>query len=105
MQQQPIYELAVHPAPVLSEFRQRDPSVLYFSNLKKTIECITAALVLHGWEPTINYTAVYRNLKLRERYQTDFSVQGVLFFRVVITKRVLNPVLPLLAMDERPRVR
>jgi hypothetical protein len=105
MNQQPIYELAVHPAPVSSEFRPREPSVIYFSNLKKTIECITGVLVLHGWEPTINYSAVYRNLKLRDRFQADFSVQGVVFFRVVITKRVLNPVLPSLAIDDRPRVR
>lgn len=105
MNQQLIYELSVHPTPVVSEFRQREPSVIYFSNLKKTIECITGALALHGWEPTINYTAVYRNLKLRDRFQADFEVQGVLFFRVVITKRVLNPVLPSLAIDDRPRFR
>lgn len=103
MNQQPIYELAVHQTSVVSEFRQREPSVVYFSNLKKTIECITGALVLHGWEPTINYTAVYRNLKLRDRFQADFDVQGVVFFRVVITKRILNPVLPSLAIDDCPR--
>ena len=103
MKQQSIYELALWQRPAQKELRQREPSVVYFSNLKKTIENLTSALVLHGWEPALNYTAVYRSLNLKDKFSQDYAVEGVLFFRVVISKKILNPVLPMLEIDDKPR--
>lgn len=103
MRQQVIYELAVHSGLQLSNVGRPEPSVVFLSNLKKTVETLTAALALQGWEPGINYTAVYRRLRDRDRFTAEFTAQGVLFFRVVITKRWLNPVLPVLHIDAYPR--
>ncbi len=105
VKQQPIYELAVHLSPASPELRRQEPSVVYFSNLKKTVEFIQSALVLHGWEPSLNYTAVYRGLKLRDRFAREFSAEGVLFFRLVISRKTLNPVLPTLDIPDLPKLR
>ena len=79
--------------------------MVYFSNLKKTVEFVQAALVLHGWEAGINYTAVYRGLKLRDRFAKEFTAEGVLFFRLVISRKTLNPVLPALDLPDFPKIR
>lgn len=105
MNQQPIYELAVHLSPATPELRRQEPSVVYFSNLKKTVEFAQAVLVLRGWEPSLNYTAVYRGLKLRDRFAKDFAAEGVLFFRLVISRKILNPVLPTLDIPDFPKLR
>jgi hypothetical protein len=102
--QQPIYELALHLAPASPELRRAEPSVVYFSNLKKTVEFAQAVLVLHGWEARLNYTAVYRGLKLRDRFAKEFSAEGVVFFRLVISRKILNPVLPALEMPDFPKI-
>ncbi len=103
MRQQVIYELAVHSGLQLNTVARPEPSVVFLSNLKKTVETITTALALQGWEPGINYTAVYRRLRDRDRVTAEFTAQGILFFRVIITKRWLNPVLPVLQIDAYPR--
>lgn len=105
MDQQPIYELAVHLTPAAPELRRAEPSVVYFSNLKKTVEFAQAALVLHGWEAGLNYTAVYRGLKLRDRFTKDFAAEGIGFFRLVISRKILNPVLPALDVPDFPKIR
>ena len=105
MDQQPIYELAVHLFPASPELRRAEPSVVYFSNLKKTVEFAQAALLLHGWEAGINYTAVYRGIKLRDRFAKEFAAEGVLFFRLVISRKTLNPVLPTLEVPDFPKIR
>ena len=105
MDQQPIYELAVHLTPAAPELRRAEPSVVYFSNLKKTVEFAQAALVLHGWEADLNYTAVYRGLKLRDRFTKDFAAEGIGFFRIVISRKILNPVLPTLDVPDFPKIR
>ncbi|MCY7351298.1 MAG: hypothetical protein LH606_11615 [Cytophagaceae bacterium] len=103
MKQQNIYELAIWQRPALQELRRREPSVVFFSNLKKTIENLTSALALHGWEPALNYSAVYRSVNLKGKFSQDYAVEGIVFFRVVIGRKILNPVLPMLEIDDKPR--
>lgn len=105
MDQQPIYELALHLSPAAPELRRAEPSVVYFSNLKKTVEFAQAVLVLHGWESGLNYSAVYRGLKLRDRFAKEFSAEGIPFFRLVISRKTLNPVLPTLDIPDFPKTR
>ncbi len=97
-----IYELAIIPTGTLNTIRQKEPHLAYFSNLKKTVECITTVLALHGWPATINYTAVYRSLKERGKYARDFNLEGSKVFKVVVTAKVLNPVLTTLDIEEMP---
>jgi hypothetical protein len=102
MQQQIIYEVRVSYIGSLNELRKRDPFVVYFSNLKKTIENITGQLALNGWPIKINYSAVYRWLQIRDIFHQDFEVAGNKVFRVTISKKTLNPVLNTLGIDEMP---
>ncbi|OZI06050.1 hypothetical protein BWI93_22485 [Siphonobacter sp. BAB-5385] len=103
MNQQPIYELSIQPYPALPDQRRRDASVVYFSNLKKTVEFLLTTLNIHGWEPQVSYSTIYRNLQLRDKFWQDYEVSGVKFFRVVISKQILNPVLPAVEMEDYPR--
>ncbi len=86
----------------LNTLRQREPTVIFFSNLKKAVECITAELLVNNWPLKINYTAVYRGVKLRSFYACDFDVAGTKVFRIKVVPRVLNPALPRLGLDENP---
>ncbi|GAA4412465.1 hypothetical protein GCM10023187_39600 [Nibrella viscosa] len=101
-QSQTIYEVTVQYIGSLSAIRQRDPFIVYFSNLKKAIETIISHLALNGWPVPINYSAVYRSLKQRGSYHCDFDVAGAKVFRIRITPRTLNPVLTTLGIDEKP---
>ncbi len=103
MQQQPIYELNIQPYPALAEQRRRPPSVVYFSNLTKTVEFLLTTLQIHGWDAQLSYSTIYRNLQIRDKFWQDYEVSGVKFFRVTISKQVLNPVLPSVEMDDYPR--
>jgi hypothetical protein len=105
MTQQPIYELTIQPYPALPEQRRREASQVYFSNLKKTVEFLLTSLQIHGWEPRLSYSTIYRNLQLRDKFFQDYEVSGVKFFRVTIARQVLNPVLPTVEMDDFPRRR
>jgi hypothetical protein len=60
MQQQIIYEVRVSYIGSLNELRKREPFVVYFSNLKKTMENITGQLALNGWPVKINYIGGYK---------------------------------------------
>jgi hypothetical protein len=102
MQQQIIYEVKVSYIGSLSTIRVREPFVVYFSNLKKTIENISGQLALNGWPIKINYSAVYRSLKIKDVFHTDFDVAGQKVFRITISKKTLNPVLNTLGIDEKP---
>jgi len=75
----------------------------YFSNLKKAIDTIRIVLEANGWPVTVNYSAVYRQLPEKGFYTTVFAVENVRFFRLTITKRMLNPVLTGLGIEEMPR--
>ncbi|WP_266368566.1 hypothetical protein [Tellurirhabdus rosea] len=101
-QAQTIYEVTVQYIGSLNTLRQREPFVVYFSNLTKAVENITNHLALNGWPPKVNYTAVYRSLKQRGSYHCDFDVAGARVFRIRITPRTLNPVLTTMGIDERP---
>lgn len=102
MLQQTIYEVRITYIGSLTGLREREPFVCYFSNLKKTVENLTAQLALNGWPLKINYTAVYRGLKMKNKYHCDFEVAGYKVFRISITPCVLNPVLTTLGIDEMP---
>ena len=101
-QAQVIYEVTVQYIGTLNAIRQRDPFVVYFSNLKKTVETIAAQLALNDWPVKVNYSAVYRSIKQRGIYQCDFDVAGAKVFRIRIAQRTLNPVLTTLGIDEKP---
>ena len=104
MLQQTIYEVRITYIGTLTTLRERPPFVTHFSNLKKAIENITAQLALNGWPLKINYTAVYRSLKSKEKFTCDFDVAGHKVFKITITPKILNPTLSTLGIDEMPLI-
>ncbi|MEZ4902075.1 MAG: hypothetical protein R2822_10135 [Spirosomataceae bacterium] len=102
MNQQIIYEVHITYIGSLAALRQREPFVAYFSNLKKTIENLNAQLALNGWTIKVNYSAVYRSLKIKEKYSCDYDVAGHKVFKITISPRMLNPILSTLGIDEMP---
>ena len=102
MNQQTIYEVRITYIGSLNDLRQREPFVVYFSNLKKTIENIAAQLALNGWPVTINYSVVYRSLQAKGKFFQDFDVAKHKMFRLTITPHLLNPKLNTLGIDEMP---
>ncbi|MCK8491903.1 MULTISPECIES: hypothetical protein [Spirosoma] len=97
-----IYEVTIQHIGSLNAIRQRETSVIFFSNLRKAVDAITAELAITNWPPKVNYTAVYRGIKQREFYSCDFDVAGTKVFRIKIVARVLNPALPRLGIDDNP---
>ncbi|GAB3795635.1 hypothetical protein GCM10028819_11870 [Spirosoma humi] len=97
-----IYEVTIQHVGSLSALRQREPTVIFFSNLRKAVDAITAELALNNWPPKVNYTAVYRGVKQRDFYSCDFNIAGARVFRIKVVPRVLNPALPRLGIDENP---
>lgn len=97
-----IYEVTVLPVGSLNTVRQREPTVVFFSNLRKAVDAITGELAMNGWPAKVNYTAVYRGVKERGYYSCDFDVGGTRVFRVKVLPKLLNPPLPRLGMDENP---
>ena len=97
-----IYEVTIQHVGSLNAIRQREPIVIFFSNLRKAVDAITAELALNNWPPKVNYTAVYRGVKQRGFYSCDFDVAGTRVFRIKVVPRVLNPALPRLGIDENP---
>ncbi|SOD88010.1 hypothetical protein [Spirosoma fluviale] len=97
-----IYEVTIQHVGTLTTLRQREPTVIFFSNLRKAVDAITAELAFNNWPPRVNYTAVYRGVKQRDFYSCDFNVAGARVFRVKVVPRVLNPALPRLGIDENP---
>lgn len=100
-----IYELTIVPIGTLNSVRKKDPHYAYFSNLSKTIDCLSGVLALNGWPVKVNYSAVYRTLQDRSKYIREFDIAGNRVFRVVITKKVLNPALTTLDIEEMPYAR
>ena len=103
MQQQLIYEVKVEP------FLQVDPEedvvaeVTYFSNLKKAVDTIRLVLEANGWPVLVNYSAVYRQLPEKGFYSQVFIAENVRYFRLTISRRIINPVLTSLGIEEMPR--
>ncbi len=97
-----IYEITLQHIGSLATIREREPSVVFFSNLRKAVDAIITELLLNNWPMKINYTAVYRGVKQRGFYTCDFDVAGTKVFRIKIVPRTMNPVLPRLGIDENP---
>jgi hypothetical protein len=97
-----IYEVTVQHVGSLNAIRQRESTVIFFSNLRKAVDAITAELALNNWPQKVNYTAVYRGVKQRGFYSCDFDVAGTRVFRIKVVPQVLNPALPRLGIDENP---
>lgn len=97
-----IYEVTTQHIGSLSTVRQREPTVVFFSNLRKAVDAITAELAMNNWPPRVNYMAVYRGVKQRGFYSCDFDVAGTRVFRIKMVSRILNPALPRLGIDENP---
>ncbi|GAB3501940.1 hypothetical protein GCM10027341_29340 [Spirosoma knui] len=97
-----IYEITTQYVGSLNTLRHREPTVIFFSNLRKAVDAISAELALNNWPPKVNYTAVYRGVKLRGFYSCDFDVAGTRVFRIKVVPRELNPALPRLGIDENP---
>jgi hypothetical protein len=104
MRQSIIYEVCINYISSANEVRKREPFVVYFSNLKRAIEALQTNLAVNGWEQKkVNYTAVYRMLKIKDKFVCDFDVAKVKFFQVVIFKKTLNPRLSTMGIDEHPQ--
>lgn len=104
MRESTIYEVSINYISSANELRRREPFVVYFSNLKRAIEALQNNLAINGWEQKkVNYTAVYRTLKIKEKFVCDFDVAKVKFFQVVICKKTLNPRLSTMGIDEHPQ--
>jgi hypothetical protein len=97
-----IYELSVIPIGTLNTIRKKEPHYAYFSNLKKTVECLTAVLAMNGWPVTINYSSVYRSMQTRGKFNKDFEIGGNKVFKVLISTKELNPALTTLGIEEMP---
>ena len=97
-----IYEVSIQYVGSLSTLRYREPTITFFSNLRKAVDAITAELAFNNWPPKVNYMAVYRGVKQREVYGCDFDVAGMRVFRLKVVPRILNPALPRLGIDENP---
>jgi len=97
-----VYELIIVPIGTLNSIRKKDPHYAYFSNLSKTITCLSGVLAVNGWPVKVNYSAVYRTLQDRSKYIREFDIAGNKVFRVVISRKVLNPALTMLDIEEMP---
>ena len=97
-----IYELAIIPTGTLNTIRHKEPHHAYFTNLNRTVDCLAGVLAINGWPVKVNYTAVYRALQERGKFTREFDVAGNKVFRVVISRKVLNPGLTMLDMEEMP---
>ena len=86
-------------------FKFSEPTLTYFSNLKRAIDTLHMVLGSQGWPPAVSYSSVYRDLKLRGYFFHTFEVEGVRYFQLTIQKRIINPHLTTLGIDEMPRPR
>ncbi|MES2794965.1 MAG: hypothetical protein V4683_03310 [Bacteroidota bacterium] len=102
MKQQTIYEVAVIPIGTLNSIRPKETVFTYFSNLKKCIESVASSLAVNNWENNINYTAVYRSIKEKGKYHTEFTLAGNKIFKLSILSRTINPSLSMLGIEESP---
>lgn len=106
MRQAIIYEVTIQYIGSLNDVRKREPFIVYFSNLKRAIECVQTNLAINGWEQKkVNYTAVYRTLKIKNKFVCDFDAMKTKFFQVIIVSKTLNPKLTTLGIDEYPTVK
>lgn len=103
MKQTIIYKVEISYIASMAGIKQSLPVISYFSNLKITLERILSILALKGWEGhKVNYTAVYRAIKERNKYVVEFNLKNVKIFRLEVSKVILNPALSDLGIDKRP---
>ncbi len=102
MKQQTIYEVSITPIGSLNTIRTKEITYSFFSNLKKCIETVTISLALNGWENKINYTAVYRALAVKGKYNEEFIFERNKVFKLTILPRIINPSLSMLGIEEKP---
>jgi hypothetical protein len=100
-----IYEVVIQSIPVKGLDWKMNPDITYFSNLKKTIEMLQVALVTQGWPVTVSYSSAYRGLVNGGFYKKVFEVEGVKYFRITITRKILNPRLTTLGIDKMPTLK
>jgi hypothetical protein len=102
MKQQTIYEVAMIPIGSLNTIRQKDTVFSYFSNLKKCVESVMSTLALNGWENKLNYTLIYRTIKVKGKFLVEFSFASNKIFKLQISVRTINPSLSMLGIEEKP---
>lgn len=102
MKQQTIYEVSVISIGSLNTIRQKETVYSYFSNLSKCLDLLKTSLAINGWDSKINYTAVYRSIKEKEKFVAEFSLAGNKIFKVMIIARTINPALTMLGIEEKP---
>lgn len=103
MKQSVIYKVTVSYKTSTLYIRESEPTVTYYSNLKRTIEAVQTTLLTQGWDAgRVNYSAVYRALKERGKYVENFSADGTKFFQLTINKVLLNPSLTTLGIEVFP---
>ena len=101
-----MYELCVEGRGAYHELNQKEPSIVFFSNLSKTLETLVAHLAMNHWETDrVNYSAVYRSIQAKGKFWVDFNLVGAKLFRVTITKRILNPNITSLGIEEKPMLK
>ena len=103
--QQTIYEVVIKPLVQANPFGSSQESVTYFSNLNKAVDTLHTALGAQGWPSSVSYSSIYRRLKENGRFSHVFMVEGVRYFQLQITTRLLNPHLTTLGIDEMPTPR
>ncbi|KPM48854.1 hypothetical protein [Jiulongibacter sediminis] len=73
-------------------FRGSSSSISLYTNLSQAFKALEAALLLNQWEvENFNYTAIYRELRLKESYVKVVRLKGTNFFVIKISKVTLNP--------------
>lgn len=102
LKQQTIYEVSIIPIGSLNAIRSKETTFSYFSNLKKCIETVSISLALNGWENRINYTAVYRALAVKGKFNLEFIYERNKIFKLTILPRTINPSLSMLGIEEKP---
>jgi hypothetical protein len=103
MKQSVIYKITVSQKTSALYIRESEPVISYYSNLKRTVEAIQTTLAVQGWDKNrVNYSAVYRAIKERNKYVEDFNAEGTKFFQLMIEKVVVNSPFTTLGIDEKP---
>ncbi|MGR3811715.1 hypothetical protein [Jiulongibacter sp. NS-SX5] len=84
-------------------FKGSSNSISYYSNLTLAFEALRAALVLNEWEISqFNYTAIYREMRLKDNYVKAVRFQGTTFFVIKISRITINPKLNNFDLSKAP---
>lgn len=100
--QQTIYEVIVKPLIKGAPFGSTKETITYFSNLNKAVDTLHTALGAQGWPSSVSYSSIYRRLKENGWFTRIFVVEGVQYFQLHVTTRILNPHLTTLGIEEMP---